>query len=125
MEDLSRLIGGGGGVYISGFTVGTSTATMLMILHLFCADDTLFCCGAELDQLWHLKDFVYVCVWFQAVSGWKINLGKSELVLVGNVQNAAKPGKYSRLKVLTLPLKYLVLPLGSTFKEKTVWNSIV
>lgn len=38
-----------------------------------------------------------VCVWFQAVSGLKINLGKSELVLVGNVQNAAKPGKYSRL----------------------------
>ena len=99
MEDLSRVIGGGGGVYISGFTVGTSTATMLMILHLFCADDTLFCCGAELDQLWHLKDFVYVGVWFQAVSGLKINLGKSELVLVGNVQNAAKPGKYSRLKV--------------------------
>ena len=52
--------GGGRGVYISGFTVGTSTATMLMILHLLFADD-------KLDQLWHLKDFVCLCVWFQAV----------------------------------------------------------
>lgn len=64
MEDLSRLMErtverrGGGGY----FRFHSWDFNCYMILHLFFADDTLICCGAELDQLWHLKDFVCVCV---------------------------------------------------------------
>jgi hypothetical protein len=53
-----------------------------MISHLLYADDTLTMCGADPEQIWHLHG---VFVWFQAISGLKINLGKSEIVPVGDV----------------------------------------
>uniref|UniRef100_A0A2N9H162 Reverse transcriptase zinc-binding domain-containing protein n=1 Tax=Fagus sylvatica TaxID=28930 RepID=A0A2N9H162_FAGSY len=81
MEALSRLLervteGG----FITGYSVGNSDSHALSISHLLFADDTLIMCGATPDQLWHLRG---VFIWFQAVSGLKINMGKSELVPIG------------------------------------------
>lgn len=62
-------------------------------------------------------------MWFQAVSGVKINLGKSELVLVGHVPN---------VEVLAdiLGCKVFVQPLGPSsfrgnFQTKAVRNSVL
>ena len=54
----------------------------MMISHLLFADDTLIFCDVDPSQLIHLK-WVLNC--FEATSGLCINLGKSELVLVGKV----------------------------------------
>lgn len=53
-----------------------------MMSHLLFADDTLIFCDADLSQIAKLLDILLL---FEAVSGLNINLGKSELVLSGEV----------------------------------------
>jgi hypothetical protein len=123
MEALSRMLDKATkGGFISGFSVGNSAGNILTISHLLFADDTLIMCGAELDQLWYLQG---VFIWFQAVSGLKINLSKSELVPVGNVPNVTALASILGCRVSALPLMYLGLPLGASFKKKTIWNAVV
>ena len=83
MEALSRLLDRAirEGLF-SGFSVGTLAKNSLMISHLLFADDTLIFCGADSD---HISNLRYVFSWFEAVSGLKINLSKSEIVPVGDV----------------------------------------
>ena len=57
--------------------------------------------------------------------GLKIYLGKSELVPVGYVSNVRELASILGCRVSTLPLSYLGLPLGATFKKKTIWNYVV
>ncbi len=64
-------------------------------------------------------------MWFQAASGLKINLGKSELVPVGNVPDVEGLAAVLGCKVADLPIIYLGLPLGSSFKDQTIWNGII
>ena len=66
-----------------------------------------------------------VLIWFEAVFGLKINLGKSELVPVGVVHDIDLLLNVLRCKQGTLPMKYLGLPLGAKFKNKTIWNPIL
>uniref|UniRef100_A0A2N9G249 Reverse transcriptase domain-containing protein n=1 Tax=Fagus sylvatica TaxID=28930 RepID=A0A2N9G249_FAGSY len=85
-------------------------------------DDTLIMCEADPDQLWFLRG---VFIWFQAVSGLKINLSKSELVPVGHVPNVTALASILGCRVSALPLMYLGLPLGASFKKKSIWNAVV
>ena len=64
-------------------------------------------------------------MWFQATSGLKINLGKSELVPMGNVPDVEGLAAVLGCKVAELPIIYLGLPLGSSFKDQTIWNVII
>ena len=59
-------------------------------------------------------------IWFEAMSSQKINLGKSELVLVGAVHNIELLVAVLGCKKGSLPLKYLGLPLGAKFKDKII-----
>ena len=69
---------------LSGFSVGASSGRSLMDSHLLFVDDTLIFCVANIDQILILR---MVLIWFEAVSGLKVNLDKSELVAVGVVYN--------------------------------------
>uniref|UniRef100_A0A7N2KQL6 Reverse transcriptase zinc-binding domain-containing protein n=1 Tax=Quercus lobata TaxID=97700 RepID=A0A7N2KQL6_QUELO len=91
------------------------------VSHLLFADDTLIFCDADLDQILILR---MILIWFEAVSGLKINLGKSELVPVGVVHNFDLLLNVLGYKQGSLPMKYLGLPLGANFKDKTIWNPI-
>jgi hypothetical protein len=123
MEALSRMLERAvAGGYISGFSVGDSNGTELSISHSLFADDTLIFCGADSEQAWHLRG---VFIWFQAISGLKINLSKSELVPVGSVQNVPELESILGCRVSSLPLTYLGLPLGASFKSKTIWAGVV
>ena len=62
---------------------------------------------------------------FEEMLGLKINLGKSELVPVGAVPNLHELVEILGCRESALPLKYLGLPLGATFKDKTIWNPIL
>ena len=55
----------------------------------------------------------------------KINLSKSELVPVGQVPNVNELAGVLGCKVSALPLTYLGLPLGASFKQKSMWNGVV
>jgi hypothetical protein len=82
MEAFSRLIDKAiGAGMLSGF-LWVGWIMILWISHLLFADDTLIFCEADPDHLFHLRS---ILIWFEATSGLRINLGKSELVQVGEV----------------------------------------
>ena len=62
---------------------------------------------------------------FEEVSGLRINLGKSEMVPVGDVHNLDDLVGLLGCRHSSLPFKYLGLPLGAKFKELSVWNPIL
>ena len=105
-----------------GFNVGNLEGRSMAVSHLLFADDTLIFCEADLDQILIL---CMILIWFEVVLGLKINLGKSELVLVGVVHNVDLFLVVLGCKQGSLPMKYLGLPLGAKFKDKTIWNPIL
>ena len=107
---------------MSGFNAGSSNARSLLVSHLLFDDDALVFCDANIDHMLTLR---MVLIWFEAVSGLKINLGKSELVAVGDVRNMEVLVAVLGCNQGFLPMKYLGLPLGAKFKDKSIWNPIL
>uniref|UniRef100_A0A2N9FD38 SMP-LTD domain-containing protein n=1 Tax=Fagus sylvatica TaxID=28930 RepID=A0A2N9FD38_FAGSY len=107
---------------ICGFKAGSATVSGLSISHLLFADDTIVFCDADRDQLLHLR-MVLAC--FEAVIGLGVNMGKSELVPVGEVRNVDQLAEILCCRVGVLPMSYLGMPLGSSFKASSVWNPIL
>ncbi len=93
-----------------------------MISHLRFADDTLIFCDAGPIKLEHLR---FVFLWFEVVSGLKINLGKSKMVPVSEVPNLEDLAQILGCKIVSLPMKYLSLTLRATFKANSIWNPII
>ena len=58
-----------------------------VISHLFYIDDTLLFCEPNKDQM---KFMSWTLMWFEAMPGLRINLNKSEIILVGPVDNVAE-----------------------------------
>ena len=108
--------------HMSSFGVGRVEGRSLAVSHLLFANNTLIFCDTNLDQVLFLR---MILIWFKAVSGLKINLGKSELVPIGMVHNLDFLLNVLGCKNGTLPMKYLGLPLGAKFKDKTIWNPIL
>ena len=63
-------------------------------------------------------------MWFEACSGLKVNLEKSELIPVGRVNDIVDLALELGCKVGGLPSSYLGLPLGAPFKSEVVWDSV-
>ena len=55
----------------------------------------------------------------------KVNIGKSEIVLVGEVNNIVALANILLCRVGRLPMKYLGMPLGTSFKSTAIWNLIL
>ena len=62
---------------------------------------------------------------FQAFTGLKVNGGKSEIVLVGEVNNLDVLANILWRRVGSFPMKYLGMPLGTSFKTASIWNPIL
>ena len=63
-------------------------------------------------------------MWFEALSGLKINLEKSKLILVGRVTYADLLADELGCKVGNLLSSYLGIPLGARFNFETVWDRV-
>uniref|UniRef100_A0A2N9GE37 Reverse transcriptase domain-containing protein n=1 Tax=Fagus sylvatica TaxID=28930 RepID=A0A2N9GE37_FAGSY len=127
MEALSRLMDRTvQGRLLSGFTMGSSVEREVMVSHLLFADDTLIFCDADPSKIEHLG---CVLTWFEAISGLKINLGKSEMVPVGEVPNmedlACILGSAVAYRLEKLQRHFLWSGLGEEFKYHLVsWSKI-
>ena len=91
----------------------------LELSHLLYADDTLLFCKDNLDHLAHLGCII---MWFEALLGLKINLGKSEIFPIGGRENAEAFTVELGCKAGTLPTTYLGLPLGAPHKSVGIWD---
>jgi len=107
---------------LRGFHVGPSNSIGVRISHLLFADDTILFCDASREQLLSIR-LALTC--FQAFTGLKVNVGKSEIVPVGEVGNVDALATILRYRVGSLPMKYLGMPLGTPFKTASVWNPIL
>jgi hypothetical protein len=105
-----------------GFSVGMKNDGGTDISHLLFTDETSIFYGAVPDDL-HLLHCLFL--YFEVVSSLKINLTKSELVLVGNVNSVESLARILGCRVSSLPMKYLGLPLGASLKVKSIWNDII
>ena len=72
------------GGLIQGFHVGPINSTGIHISHLLFADDIILFCNASREQLLSIR-LALTC--FQAFTSLKVNVGKSEIVPIGEVSN--------------------------------------
>ena len=113
MEGLSQLLARAKELqWIQGFQVGSNPATTVNVSHLLYADDTLIFCGADRQQVSNLNTTLIV---FEAISGLYINMLKSAIYLVNQVDNLEELAGILSCKIGSLPTTYLGLPLGGKF----------
>jgi hypothetical protein len=123
MEVLSRLLqtmeeAG----LIRGFQAGMLGGIEVRISHLLFADDTIVFCDAVPEQVFHVWK-VLSC--FEAITGLRVNLGKSEMVPVGVVDSMQPLANLLCCRIGVLPMLYLGIPLGAQYKALNVWNSVL
>ncbi|RVW27606.1 hypothetical protein CK203_099119 [Vitis vinifera] len=93
----------------------------MIVSHLLFADDTLIFCDAEADQLRYLS---WTFMWFEAISGLKVNLSKTEAIPVGEGIPMETLASVLGCKIGSLPTSYLGLPLGAPYKSTRVWDAV-
>lgn len=74
----------------------------------------------------HLQYLRAILNGFEVVSGLNVNLTKSELVSVGPVNHIQNMTSIMGCKITaSLPMKYLVMPIGATYKSRVVWEGVL
>lgn len=59
------------------------------------------------------------------MSGLRINLGKSELVPIGEVEDVESLAHILGCRIGSLPMTYLGMLLGVSFKSISIWNGLL
>ncbi|RVW52812.1 LINE-1 reverse transcriptase-like [Vitis vinifera] len=76
--------------------------------------------GANKDQVSHLS---WILFWFEAASGLRINLAKSEIIPVGEVEEILEMTVEQGCRG-SLPSQYLGLPLGVPNRASSMWDGM-
>ena len=71
------------------------------VLHILSADDTILFCDADVEQILNIR-LLLLC--FQAVIGLKVNVQKSEMVPIGEVDDVHALAEILGCRVGTLPV---------------------
>ena len=111
---IRRTVEGG---FLSGCNIRGESRSSLNISHLFFVDDTIVFCEASKEHLTHLS---WILLWFEAASGIRINLAKSEIIPVGEVEVIEELAVELGCRVGSLPSQYLGIPLGAP----SMWDEV-
>ena len=115
---IRRAVVGG---FLTGCSIQGGRRPTLNISHLFFADDTVVFCEANKEHLTHLS---WILLWFEAATGLRINLVKSEIIPVGVVEEIDELAAELGCRVGSLPSQYLGLPLGAPNKAHSLWDGV-
>ena len=123
MEVFSRMVKRmeGAGLF-SDFRVDGKRGRGECVSHLLFADDTILFCDAKVEQVLHVR-LLLLC--FQAVTSLKVNVAKSEMVPIGEVNNVQALAEILGCRVGALPMTNLGMPLGAPHKSPSIWNPIL
>jgi hypothetical protein len=102
---------------LEGFTASNTTLS-----HLLFAYDTLIFYNAMPAQLRYLRSLFLL---LEAASGLKVNLAISELIPMGDVEQEDLLAGILGCGVAFLPVKYLGLSLGASYKAKHIWDGMI
>ena len=92
------------------------------VSHLLFVDDTILFCDADVEQILHIR-LLLLC--FKAVIGLKVNVHKSEMVPIGEVDDVHALIEILGCRVGTLPMSYLGMPLGASHNSPSIWYPIL
>ena len=105
------------GGFIQGFHVRPINTTGICISHLLYADDTILFCDASREQLLSIR-LALTC--FQAFTGLRVNVGKSEIVPIWEVSNIHTLTNILQCRVGSLPMIYWGMPLRTLYKTASI-----
>ena len=123
MEVFSRMLRRveGAGLF-RGFKVAGRRGGGECVSHLLFADDTILFCAANVEQILHIR---LLLLSFQVVTVLKVNVHKSEIVPIGEVDDVHTLVEILGGRVGTLPMSYLGMPLGAAHNFPSIWNPIL
>ncbi|RVW95919.1 hypothetical protein CK203_025721 [Vitis vinifera] len=84
---------------------------------LYTLPDKQLLCGAGFANFTNLSKN-------KAISRLRVNLNKSELILMGSLENVEDLDSKLDCKVRSLPFTYLGMPLGAPFKSMVAWDGV-
>jgi hypothetical protein len=89
-----------------------------VFLTYFFIDDTILFYDLDPEQLLYIH---MVLIIFEAVTGLRVNMNKSEMVPVGGLMRHS----FLSCRIGSLMLMYLGTPLEASYKALAVWNPIL
>ncbi|KAF5462949.1 hypothetical protein F2P56_018911 [Juglans regia] len=96
---------------VTGYSIRSPSGRLINISYLLFLDDTLIFCEVDNNQIQVLKALI-LC--FEAVSGLRVNLDKSDILPIGGVPRLRQLANTLGCKIALLPMTYIRLPLGAT-----------
>ena len=96
-------------------------STGIRISHLLFADDTILFCDASREQILSIR-LVLTC--FQAFTGLKVNVEKSEIIPMGEVSNIQSLANILQCRVGSLPMKTASQILERMEKKLLDWKRL-
>ena len=104
----------------------TGVQTCALPIFLGCHLELVFCnlqfYDAVVEQILHIW---LLLLSFQAVTGLKVNVHKSEMVPIREVVDVHALVEILGCRVGTLPMSYLGMPLGASRNSPSIWNPIL
>ena len=109
------------GGFLTDYNIKGRNGVVMNISHLLFADDILVFCKDSEEQMVFLS---WILLYFEALFGLRVNLEKSAILRMGEVENIDQLVGELGCIVGSLPSTYLGLPLGTRQNSVSIWEGI-